>query len=157
MYWNPVLAIFFLFQDIFLVYGKKVVRGEKSKWWLLQFLSTKKWDIYVILASLIFLCLKNMKTALTCLNLDCKIFNWKLEHFPLELMNLFYKFEIIISLLDIGQVCLRCESGVMCCKWCSFAFIAYYLYIQSTQNIPPTNCFTLSLLATICDKVCNKY
>ena len=45
----------------------------------------------------------------------------------------------------------------MCCKWCSFAFIAYYLYIQSTQNIPPTNCFTLSLLATICDKVCNKY
>ena len=45
----------------------------------------------------------------------------------------------------------------MCCKWCSFAFIAYYLYIQSTQNIPPTNCFTLSLLATICDKVCYKY
>ena len=100
---NLVLAIFFLCQDVFLVYSKKVVRREKSKWWLLQFLSTKKWDIYVILASLIFLCLKNMKTALTCLNLDCKIFNWKLEHFPLELMNLFYKFEIIISLLDIGQ------------------------------------------------------
>ena len=79
-------AIFFLFQDIFLAYGKKVVRGEKSKWWLLQFLSTKKWDIYVILASLIFLCLKNMKTAY-CLNLDCKIFNWKLEHFSIELLN----------------------------------------------------------------------
>ena len=35
-------SIFFLFQDVFLVYVKKVVRGEKSKWWLLQFLSTKK-------------------------------------------------------------------------------------------------------------------
>ena len=100
---NLVLTIFFLGQDVFLVYIKKVVRREKSKWWLLQFLSTKKWDIYVILASLIFLCLKNMKTALTCLNLDCKIFNWKLEHFPVELMNLFYEFEIIILLSDQGQ------------------------------------------------------
>ena len=99
---NLVLAIFFLCQDVFLVYSKKVVRREKSKWWLLQFLSTKKWDIYVILASLIFLCLKNMKTALTCLNLDCKIFNWKLEHFPTELMILFYEFEIIILLVDQG-------------------------------------------------------
>ena len=83
-----VLAIFFLCQDVFLVYSKKVVRREKSKWWLLQFLSTKKWDIYVILASLIFSCLKNMKTALTCLNLVCKIFNWKVEHFPIELNDL---------------------------------------------------------------------
>ena len=44
----------------------------------------------------------------------------------------------------------------MRCKWCSFAFIAYYLYIayiaiayylyiQPTQNIPFANCYTLHI------------
>ena len=37
----------------------------------------------------------------------------------------------------------------MLCKWGSFAFMAYYLYIQSTHNIPSTNCYTRSISALV--------